>query len=145
MTGTQDTGRTRASSAVLDASAVVRALVYRHPAAVEWLVRGSSGEASLHWPALLYVEVGSALVQLQRAGSLAGRDARQVVETALTMPGRAHDLRTLVRLAWAVALARTISVYDACYVVLAETLGAPLVTADGRLAAATDAAVLIEG
>jgi predicted nucleic acid-binding protein len=43
------------------------------------------------------------------------------------------------------AVSRRLTAYDACYVVLAETLDAPLVTADRRLAAATPNAVLITG
>jgi predicted nucleic acid-binding protein len=42
-----------------------------------------------------------------------------------------------------VALERSLGAHDACYVVLAETLHAPLVTADARLTAATPNAVLI--
>jgi predicted nucleic acid-binding protein len=48
-------------------------------------------------------------------------------------------------LALAVAGERLLGACDACYVVLAETLEAPLITADARLAAATPNAVLISG
>ena len=41
------------------------------------------------------------------------------------------------------SLVQQLSVYDACYVVLAEALDAPLVTADRRLAEATANAVLL--
>jgi predicted nucleic acid-binding protein len=45
--------------------------------------------------------------------------------------------------AMAVAFERGPTVYDAAYVVLAEALEAPLVTADRRLAEATSTAVLL--
>lgn len=47
--------------------------------------------------------------------------------------------------AMAVALDRGLSVYDAAYVVLAEALDAPLVTADRQLANATEQGVLLPG
>jgi predicted nucleic acid-binding protein len=42
-----------------------------------------------------------------------------------------------------VALKRSISAYDACYIILAEALDVPLLTADRRLAAATPNGELI--
>ncbi|MBV8479265.1 MAG: ribonuclease VapC, partial [Actinobacteria bacterium] len=42
-----------------------------------------------------------------------------------------------------VAIERSLTAYDASYVVLAEQLGAALVTADRTMAAATPSAVLL--
>ena len=145
MTVTTATGVAKASSAVLDASAVVRALVYLHPPAVEWLDRIGAGEIDATWPALLYVEVANALVQLQCLRRLTAGGARTALGAALAIPARSMPLEVLVEPASSVALARGLSAYDACYLVLAETLDAPLVTADTRLAAATPNAVLISG
>ena len=62
---------------------------------------------------------------------------------ALAAPIDAEPLGVLAQPALALALARSISAYDACYIVLAEAGDAMLVTADRKLAAATKNAVLV--
>jgi len=131
------------SQIVLDASALIRALVDLQPEACEWLERGVT-EDVLTWPAHLYVEVAHPLTRLVRGGVI---DAKRAVEAY----GEVRRLRArvsppqLLDPAIALALKRRLSVYDAAYVVLAEALRAPLVTADRRLAEATEQAVLLPG
>jgi predicted nucleic acid-binding protein len=128
---------------VLDASALVRAFVGRHEDAVGWLSRIDAGEVKAMWPELIHVETASALAKYVRGGLLSVRRSRLVLAEAMAVPAVSVRLRTLVEAAFPIALDRELTVYDACYVVLAETLDAPLVTADRRLAAATGNAVLI--
>jgi predicted nucleic acid-binding protein len=54
----------------------------------------------------------------------------------LRMPLEVRELQILIEPAVGLAISRGLSVYDACYAVLAEAEGAVLVTADRRLAAA---------
>jgi len=131
------------SSAVLDASVLVRALVYVDPQARGWLERIALGEVEVTWPTLLYAEVAHALLRLHRAGRISLERARRSLDAVLSAPVLAGPLETLVEPALQLALTRGLTVYDACYVVLAETLDAPLVTADRRLAQATPSAVLL--
>jgi predicted nucleic acid-binding protein len=132
-----------ASSVVVDASAVVRALVDYHPEAIDWLSRIAREEVSAACPDLLYAEVANALLVKQRAGSLSFAKAKRVIDAAAAAPFARQTLRNLAVPAWGVANERGLSAYDACYVVLAETMGATLLTADRRLASATDNAVLL--
>jgi predicted nucleic acid-binding protein len=132
-----------ASSAVLDASVLVRALVYVDPQAQGWLERVALGEVEITWPTLLYAEVAHALLRLHRAGRISLERARRSLDAVLSAPALARPLEPLVEPALRLALTRGLTVYDACYVVLAETLDAPLVTADRRLAQATPSAVLL--
>jgi len=128
---------------VIDASAVVRALVNKSPAAVDWLERIGQEEVQASCPSLLFAEVGSSVLRLHRAGELTARTAQRVVERTLAAPFEVEPVELLVLHAWDVAVNRSLSIYDACYVVLAETRDAVLVTADRRLAAATANAALI--
>jgi predicted nucleic acid-binding protein len=132
-----------ASSVVVDASTVVRALVDYHPEAIDWLSRIAREEVRAACPDLLYAEVANALLVKQRAGSLSSAKAKRVIDAAAAVPFAMTTLRSLAVPAWVVASERGLSAYDACYVVLAETMDAALVTADRRLAAATENAVLI--
>lgn len=132
-----------ATSAVLDASVVVRALVNRTPEAVDWLERIGREEVQAACPSLLYAEVGNSVLRLHRAGELTARAAQRVLDRTLAAPFDAEPVELLVLHAWSVAAKRGLSIYDACYVVLAEARDAVLVTADRRLAEATANAVLI--
>ena len=84
------------------------------------------------------------MLRLHRQNLLSFERA-QVALTALhTADVDAHPVEALAQRAWGVALERRLTVYDACYVVLAEGLGVPLVTPDRRLAEATPNGVLLE-
>lgn len=121
----------------------MRALVYVDPQARGWLERVAVGEVEATWPTLLYAEVAHALLRLQRAGRISLDHARRSLDAVLSAPAVARPLELLVEPAFGLAFTRGLTVYDACYVVLAETVGAPLVTADRRLAQATPSAVLL--
>jgi predicted nucleic acid-binding protein len=132
-----------ASSIVVDASALIRAFVGTQPEARRWLAQGVRMRA-LTWPAHLYVEVAHPLIRLARAGIIDATRAVEAFAEVRGLPARVSPPRRL-EAAMAVALERGLTVYDAAYVVLAEALDAPLVTADRRLAAATEQAILLPG
>ncbi|MHB8469292.1 MAG: type II toxin-antitoxin system VapC family toxin [Gaiellaceae bacterium] len=134
---TAATSPSSGTSAVVDASAAVRALVYFDEEALAWL------DAEVAWPTLVYPEVAHVVLRLHRNGRLTHDRANLTMRTLFAVAAHARPVESLVGSAWPVALDRKISVYDACYVVLAEALDAPLVTADRRLAAATANAVLL--
>ena len=131
------------SSVVLDASVVLRATVDRSTAAVSFLERVRDAAVEASWPDLLFVEVANGVATLGRAGRVTERTASQVLAFTLAAPVRVVSVLELVVPALAVASARSLSVYDACYVVLAEATDSTLVTADRRLATVTANAHLL--
>jgi predicted nucleic acid-binding protein len=121
----------------------MRALIDGNESALDWLGRMQAGDVVAAWPELALFEVANGLTTLVRAGRVSDVLAERTLASALDLPIRAESLTVLVSAALGLALSRGLSAYDACYVVLAETLGGPLVTADRRLAAATPNGVLI--
>lgn len=82
-------------------------------------------------PELVDLEVASALRRLLGAGALDARRARLALVDLVEVPMARAPHRPLLARAW--ELRDNLSVYDAAYVALAESLEATLVTADARL------------
>lgn len=85
-------------------------------------------------PDLLRVEVVSVLRQQVRAGAIDATQAKGALADLLELPLTIYPTAPLLRRCW--QLRDNLTAYDACYVALAETLDATLVTADARLARA---------
>lgn len=91
------------------------------------------GEA-IAGPDLLRLEVTSVLRRHLRSGRLTVDQATAAVSDVLDLPIRVFPTAPLLARAW--ELRDNLSVYDACYVALAEALDTLLLTADCRLATA---------
>jgi predicted nucleic acid-binding protein len=124
---------------VLDASALVEALIGTE---VGGLVRARMQGRSLQAPAHLDAEALSALGRLHRAGALPEQTVIGCLEDLASAPIARHPVADLLNGAW---LARDrFRLVDGLYVELSRSLGAPLLTTDGRLARAYEHAEMIE-
>jgi predicted nucleic acid-binding protein len=119
------------TTAVVDASFVLRALV--DPVAAAPAV-AAAGDLTLVAPAQLDGEVLAAVSGLVRAGLADERVAGRCPGLLARLPVRRVPASGLLADAW--TLRRGLTPQSAIYVALARRLGCPLLTADGRLAAA---------
>jgi predicted nucleic acid-binding protein len=116
---------------VLDASAAVDWLVQTAAAShIESLI--FSRNQSLHAPELLDLEVAQVVRRLVREGRLSASRAEQAIQDLLDMRITRYPHLVLLPRIW--QLRHNLSAYDAAYIVLAEKLGATLLTRDARLA-----------
>lgn len=129
--------------AVFDASVFVRTVVQREAPAVEWVRRAMRREISVTVPDIVFAEIGNALGGYVRDTTLTLDGALRRVALVLRLPLEVRELTILIGPAVGFGISRGLSVYDACYAVLAEAQDAVLVTADRRLAAAVSRAELV--
>jgi predicted nucleic acid-binding protein len=129
--------------AVFDASVFVRAIVPAGASAAEWVRRAIDEEISVAVPDLVFAEVGNALCTYAREKTITLEGALGRLAFVLHMPLEVRAIANLAEAAAAAAITRRLSVYDACYAVLAEAEDAVLVTADERLATAVRRAELV--
>lgn len=126
---------------VADASALLEVLL-RTPAAAAIERRLFESGQSLHVPHLLDLEVAQVLRRYAAGGELAAARGREALTDLADFPLRRYPHDMLLPRVW--ALRRNLTAYDAAYVALAEALGAPLLTRDQRLAAASGHRAQIE-
>lgn len=121
---------------VLDASALVELLLGSPRGAWvrETLAKRGAERGRLHAPAHLDVEVAQALRRIASAGEAPAERCGAALELLARFPLQRHLSAPFLARIW--EYRGILTAYDAAYVVLAETLGCPLVTLDRRLAAA---------
>ena len=118
---------------VVDASAIVETLL-RTPAAAALEHRLFDRGDTLHAPHLLYIEVAHALRRLAARQELDDDRGRMALADLMALRLNRYPHDPLLLRVW--QLKNNLSSYDAVYIALAESLDAPLVTRDRRLAGA---------
>lgn len=113
---------------VVDASAAVSALLNSGSA------RRALMDQQLHVPHLIDSEVASVLRRQVAAGQVPDEAAWVALRVWQRLGMTRYATFSLLHRVW--ELRDNVSVYDAAYVLLAEFLGCPLLTADARLARA---------
>jgi predicted nucleic acid-binding protein len=113
-------------------------------AAVDWLLQTSAGQdidkriysrhETLHAPQLLDLEITQVLRRLALQGVVSVRRAGEAIRDLLDLRITRYPHLVFLPRIWQL---RHFSAYDAAYIVLAEKLGAVLVTRDARLASAS--------
>lgn len=129
---------------VVDASIVVRLLQNRRgDAALHERLRQ---HRRVHAPSLIDAEVASAirglLLTTKPDVQISIERAEQMLEDFTDLPIERHSMTP--HLARVLSLRENLTAYDACYVVLAESLALPLLTDDRKLAGAPGHTASIE-
>lgn len=123
-------------------------LVVDASVAAQWLVPdNNTTEAlqilqlvpSLIAPELLLAEVANTLRKRVQRGELNRTEGEALITTFLTIPVYTYPHVPLLPLAWNIATATGITIYDSLYVALANSKQVPLITADKRLHAQASA------
>lgn len=118
---------------VLDASAALE-LLLRTAAGVAIEHRVFRRGQSLHAPHLLDVEVAQVVRRYALTGQIEAARGREALQDLADLRVERYPHDVLLSRIWELRHAAT--AYDAAYLALAELLGAPLLTLDGRLARA---------
>jgi predicted nucleic acid-binding protein len=120
---------------VLDASAALAAFLGTGVNSASIRVRIEAPGESLHAPHLLDVEMLHALRGLVLRGDVSRARSEEVREDFASLRWSRYSHVAFLDRIW--KLKDNLTAYDAAYVALAETLSAPLITTDARLARAS--------
>jgi predicted nucleic acid-binding protein len=115
---------------VVDTSAVLEALVARDPA--PGLIERLAGDGDLHGPHLIDTELLHALRRMRMNDQISNDRAEDALGDFAELALVRYRHQPLNDRVW--ELRHNIAAYDATFIALAETLSAPLVTCDARLA-----------
>ncbi|MGH2735257.1 MAG: type II toxin-antitoxin system VapC family toxin [Actinomycetota bacterium] len=126
---------------VTDSSALIAALI-DEGAAGESVRRRLSEDGDLHAPHLLDLEVISVVRRWVQQGRLSEERGTFALEELADLVVARYPHWPLRSRIW--ELRGNLSVYDAAYIALAETIGCPLLTGDRRLAGAPGIACDVE-
>ncbi|MGC1376112.1 MAG: type II toxin-antitoxin system VapC family toxin [Anaerolineales bacterium] len=99
--------------------------------------------AELHIPDLFYIECTNILLKYSRRFGRPLKDSQADLADLRTLALKSTSTADLMEDALLLAQAKGLSAYDACYAVLAQRLGIPLVTADRQVVKAVDWAVWV--
>jgi predicted nucleic acid-binding protein len=116
---------------VLDSSAAI-CLLLNSPPNTALRIRQRLFDEVLHAPHLIDLEIAQTLRRLTQAGTLPSALADAAITSLGQLPLIRYSHYPLLQRIW--SLRANVTPYDASYVALAEFLGAPLLTLDGRLA-----------
>jgi predicted nucleic acid-binding protein len=129
---------------VLDASAAIAVLlnvgVGTSAPAIRERLAGSDEEP--HVPHLFEIEVSSALRRHALVHNLSEKRGSELLEDLASMKLNRYPHTALLRRTW--ELKGDVTVQDAAYIALAETLDTPLVTMDARLARVSGIHAVVE-
>jgi len=126
---------------VVDSSAVLEVLL-RSQTGLEIEKRIFSPQETLYAPHLLDLEVAQVLRRYCASGEMDAERGREAVRDLADIPINRYPHDVFLPRIW--ELRPNMTAYDAAYVALAETLPAPLLTRDTRLASAPGHAAIIE-
>ncbi len=100
-------------------------------------------QAEIHVPDLFYIECANILLKYTRRFDRPLEDSLADIKDLGKLALKTTSALELIEDALQLASEKKITAYDACYAVLAQRLGLPLITADAPLAKAIDWAVWI--
>jgi predicted nucleic acid-binding protein len=116
---------------VIDSSALLEVLL-RSPRAPEIEKRIFASQASLHAPYLLDLEVAQVLRRYCISGEMSATRGQEAIIDLLNLPIARYPHDIFLDRIW--ELRNNMTAYDAVFVALAESLPAPLLTCDAKLA-----------
>jgi predicted nucleic acid-binding protein len=122
---------------VVDASVGIKLFVpEKDSEKVHWLFARlfEDPPVALYVPDLFFVECANVLWKNVRRGGCPAKHALKSLSDLRSIELLTISTVDLMESALQIACDKGVTVYDACYVALAERVGAPLVTADERLA-----------